>query len=64
MTPRKISDTKHLLRTAETLSEAVPFIKRFAGSNFVIKYGGAAMGDATLAAKFARDVVLLKQVGI
>ena len=59
-----ISDTKHLLRTAETLSEAVPYIRDFAGSSFVIKYGGHAMGDEELGRKFARDVVLLKQVGI
>lgn len=64
MSTKKITDTKHLLRTAETISEAVPYIRRFAGSSFVIKYGGHAMGDAELAAKFARDVVLLKQVGI
>ena len=60
----KISDTKNLLRTAETLSEAVPYIREFAGSSFVIKYGGHAMGDDELGRKFARDVVLLKQVGI
>jgi acetylglutamate kinase len=59
-----ISDTKNLLRTAETLSEAVPYIREFAGSSFVIKYGGHAMGDEELSRKFARDVVLLKQVGI
>jgi acetylglutamate kinase len=46
------------------LSEALPFMRRYAGATFVIKYGGHAMGDPELAAMFARDVVLLKQVGI
>lgn len=49
---------------AETLSEALPYMRRFAGKTFVIKYGGHAMGDQNLANLFARDVVLLKQVGI
>lgn len=53
-----------LLGTAQTLSEALPYMRRFAGKTFVIKYGGHAMGDAELAALFARDVVLLRQVGI
>ena len=39
-------------------------MRRFTGQTFVIKYGGHAMGDAQLAEKFARDVVLMKQVGI
>jgi acetylglutamate kinase len=58
------TETKHWLRTAATISEAVPYLKRFAGTTFVIKYGGHAMGDAQLAIDFARDIVLLKQVGI
>lgn len=52
------------LEQARTLSEALPFMRRYAGATFVIKYGGHAMGDATLAAGFARDVVLMRQVGI
>jgi acetylglutamate kinase len=52
------------LRTAATVAGALPYMKRFAGETFVIKYGGHAMGDETLAEQFARDVVLLKQVGI
>ena len=52
------------LAKAATLSEALPFMKRYSGETFVIKYGGHAMGNAKLAAMFARDVVLLKQVGI
>ncbi|MEZ5930849.1 MAG: acetylglutamate kinase [Alphaproteobacteria bacterium] len=51
-------------QTAATLIEALPYMRRFAGSTFVIKYGGHAMGSAELAHDFARDVVLLKQVGI
>jgi acetylglutamate kinase len=61
---KSISDTKHWLRTAETISEALPYMRRFAGRTFVIKYGGHAMGDDALSRNFARDVVLLKQVGI
>ena len=51
-------------RTAATLVEALPYMRRFAGDTFVIKYGGHAMGSTALAEDFARDVVLLKQVGI
>lgn len=53
-----------LLATARTLSEALPYMRRFNGQTFVIKYGGHAMGDPELALRFARDVVLIKQVGI
>lgn len=60
--PLKTPDA--FLKTAATLSEALPYMRRFAGETFVIKYGGHAMGDAELADTFARDVVLLKQVGI
>jgi len=52
------------MRTAETLSQALPFMHKYAGETFVIKYGGHAMGDESLAETFARDVALLKQVGI
>ena len=62
--PKDLADTKHWLRTAATISEAVPYIRQFAGSTFVIKYGGHAMGDASLTDKFARDMILLEQVGI
>lgn len=61
---KNIAETKHWLRTARTLTEALPFMRRYAGQTFVIKYGGHAMGDAELADIFARDVVLMKQVGI
>ncbi|MEL6723587.1 MAG: acetylglutamate kinase [Pseudomonadota bacterium] len=49
--------------TAATLSEALPYIQRYAGRTIVIKYGGHAMVDETLSAAFARDVVLLKHLG-
>jgi acetylglutamate kinase len=52
------------LKTAATLSEALPYMKQFAGETFVIKYGGHAMGEESLARQFARDVILMKQVGI
>lgn len=50
--------------TARTLSEALPYIQRYAGKTVVIKYGGHAMVDEALSAMFARDVVLLKHLGI
>ncbi len=64
MSPRNFSDTKHWLRTARTISEALPFMRRYAGRTFVIKYGGHAMGDPELSEVFAKDIVLMKQVGI
>jgi acetylglutamate kinase len=64
MTQKNISDTKHWLRTARTITEALPFMRRYTGKTFVIKYGGHAMVDAELAALFASDIALLKQVGI
>jgi acetylglutamate kinase len=48
----------------KTLLEALPYIKRFAGSTFVVKYGGAAMEEEGLKREFAKDMVLLKYVGI
>ncbi|MEI7668839.1 MAG: acetylglutamate kinase [Pseudomonadota bacterium] len=52
------------LQTAKTLSEALPYMRKFAGETFVIKYGGHAMGEEALSLKFARDIILMKQVGI
>jgi acetylglutamate kinase len=49
---------------AETLCEALPYMRRFSGETFVIKFGGSAMGDSDNMKKFAEDVVLLKRVGI
>ncbi len=51
-------------RKAEILAEAMPYIRRFHGRTVVIKYGGNAMTDEKLKSSFARDVVLLKLVGI
>ena len=53
-----------MLAKAETLTEALPYMQRYAGQTFVIKYGGHAMGDPEAARDFAEDVVLLKAVGI
>jgi acetylglutamate kinase len=53
-----------LLAKAETLTEALPYLQRYAGATFVVKYGGHAMGHAELQRRFANDVVLLKAVGI
>jgi acetylglutamate kinase len=55
---------EELLAKAGILAEALPYMRQFNGRRFVIKYGGHAMGDPELAAAFARDIVLLKQVGI
>jgi acetylglutamate kinase len=49
---------------ARILGEALPYIQRFHGRTIVVKYGGNAMTDAALKADFARDVVLLKLVGM
>ena len=49
---------------AQVLSEALPYIQQFSGATIVIKYGGNAMVDETLKSSFARDLVLLKTVGI
>jgi acetylglutamate kinase len=53
-----------MLAKAETLTEALPYLQRYAGKTFVVKYGGHAMGDPELQRDFAEDVVLLKAVGI
>ncbi len=64
MKKKSIGETKKWLSAAQTISEALPFMRRYAGRTFVIKYGGHAMGDQRLAEIFARDIVLMKQVGI
>lgn len=50
--------------TARTLSEALPYMQRYSGAVVVVKFGGNAMGDAQAMAEFARDIVLMRQVGI
>ena len=53
-----------MLAKAETLTDALPYMQRYTGKTFVVKYGGHAMGDPALARNFAEDIVLLKAVGI
>jgi acetylglutamate kinase len=55
---------QQLIDKAEVLIEALPYIRRFYDKTLVIKYGGHAMTDAGLRASFAKDVVLLKYIGI
>ena len=49
---------------ARTLSEALPYLQHFSGAVLVVKFGGNAMGDEAAMAEFARDVVLMRQVGV
>jgi acetylglutamate kinase len=53
-----------LIEKANTLMEALPYIRRFSGKTFVIKYGGHAMSDERLKASFALDVIMLRSLGI
>ncbi len=57
-------DHTEWLEKAGILADALPYMRAFAGETVVIKYGGHAMGDEDLAADFAKDIVLLKQVGM
>lgn len=50
--------------TARTLSEALPYLQRYSGAVVVVKFGGHAMGDEAAMAEFARDIVLMRQVGV
>ncbi len=52
------------IATARTLSEALPYLQRYDGATIVIKFGGHAMGDDEEMQTFARDVVLMQQVGV
>ncbi|TDX31184.1 MULTISPECIES: acetylglutamate kinase [Rhodovulum] len=52
------------IATARTLSEALPYLQRYTGAIVVIKFGGHAMGDDAEMESFARDVVLMRQVGV
>ena len=54
----------HVIEKASVLHEALPYIRRFHGRTFVVKYGGHAMVDAELKASFAKDICLLRYVGI
>jgi acetylglutamate kinase len=53
-----------LIEKANTLLEALPYIRRFSGKTIVIKYGGHAMADEALKKSFALDIILLKYIGI
>ena len=64
MSEEKGRDMKDLLAKAETLTEALPWIKETWGRTVVIKYGGAAMTNSTLRKQVAADIVLMKLVGI
>ena len=57
-------DPEAAVRTAKVLAEAMPYIQRFQGRTVVVKYGGAAMEGDALKSSFARDVVLMKLVGM
>ncbi len=57
-------DVKSLVAKASILHEALPYIRRFHGKTFVIKYGGHAMVDPALQDSFARDITLMKLIGI
>jgi len=58
------SDQAYFIHKASTLVEALPYIRKHSGKNVVIKYGGHAMVNDELAKKFAKDIGLLKEVGI
>ena len=57
-------DRKEALNIAQVLTEALPYIQRFIGKTIVVKFGGNAMVDPLLHESFARDVVLMKLVGM
>ncbi|AOS96280.1 Acetylglutamate kinase [Microbulbifer aggregans] len=57
-------DQKSALRVAQVLNEALPYIQRFTGKTVVVKFGGNAMVDEALQNSFARDIILMKLVGM
>jgi acetylglutamate kinase len=59
-----MAQTRDSIATARTLAEALPYMQRYDGATVVIKMGGNAMGDDAAMAGFARDVVLMSQVGV
>lgn len=61
---RKQTMNRDWIATARTLSEALPYLQRYTGAVVVVKFGGNAMGDDEAMAEFARDIVLMKQVGM
>lgn len=61
---RKQTMNRDWIATARTLSEALPYLQRYTGAVVVVKFGGNAMGDDAAMAEFARDIVLMRQVGM
>lgn len=61
---RKQSMNRDWIATARTLNEALPYLQRYTGAVVVVKFGGNAMGDDAQMADFARDIVLMRQVGM
>jgi acetylglutamate kinase len=61
---RKQDMNRDWIATAQTLSQALPYLQRYAGSTVVIKLGGHAMGSDDAMEEFARDVALMRQVGV
>ncbi len=61
---KQLAMTRDPAATARTLSEALPYLQRYAGAIVVVKFGGNAMGDEVAMAEFARDIVLMRQVGV
>ena len=58
------SDQAYFIHKASTLVEALPYIRQHSGDIIVIKYGGHAMGDKKLSSSFAKDMGLLKEIGV
>ncbi|SMH49702.1 acetylglutamate kinase [Maritimibacter sp. HL-12] len=61
---RKQTMNRDWIATARTLNEALPYLQRYEGATVVIKFGGNAMGDDEAMNSFARDIVLMRQVGV
>ena len=61
---KKQNMNRDWIATANTLSEALPYLQRYTGAVVVVKFGGNAMGDDAAMAEFAADIVLMKQVGV
>ncbi|MCB1328242.1 MAG: acetylglutamate kinase, partial [Maritimibacter sp.] len=61
---RKQTMNRDWIATARTLNEALPYLQRYEGATVVVKFGGNAMGDQDEMLSFARDIVLMRQVGV
>ncbi|MCB1356254.1 MAG: acetylglutamate kinase [Maritimibacter sp.] len=61
---RKQTMNRDWIATARTLNEALPYLQRYEGATVVVKFGGNAMGNQDEMASFARDIVLMRQVGV